>query len=97
MSKSYQVTAYLHREAKEQLQALAAENRVSLSEQLTLLVMAERQRVAPTTWPDAEALSALHHIAIGVDALLKFHPDPRAVDVAKEARQRRLKFNSDAR
>lgn len=97
MHKKYQVTAYLSIEARAALETLSRGNNVSMSEQLALLVTTAAEGHPSLKSADQKIYDALQHIAIGVDALLKFGPDARAFEAAKEARQRRLKGAGDGR
>jgi hypothetical protein len=97
VQKSHQVTAYLSRETRTALEALARTNGVSMSEQLTLLVTTAADGQLPLKATEQKVYDALQHIAIGVDALLKYGPGEQGLAIAKETRQRRLKGSGDAR
>lgn len=90
MAKTNQVTAYLDDEMCQQLRLLARRNGVSLSEQIKLLIAAETERTDATRASPDAIFRGVQHIAIGIDALLKFGPGDRALEAAKTARAEKL-------
>ena len=96
MARSSLVSAYLSAHLRAELIVLAKRNKLSLSEQIGRLIEAEAAREQGEQPTPQTLFHALQHIAIGVDALLKFHPDQRAVEVARAARNDRLGSGRDA-
>lgn len=90
MPKTTQVTAYLDGEMCQQLRLLAKRNSVSLSEQIKLLIASEASRAEGRGTSPEDIFRGIQHIAIGVDVLLRYAPDAKAFEAAKEARAKKL-------
>jgi len=97
VNKTFQVTAYLSHDTRAALEALAHDNGLSMSAQLAILVTSAAEGRLPLKPAEHKLYEALQHIAIGVDALLKYGPGEQGLAAARDTRQRRLKGSADAR
>jgi hypothetical protein len=98
MMPNYAHTAtYLEERQNTQLKALAKARGCSVSHLLKQLIERELDQSTTAKKPALDIEDALQHIAIGVDALLKFGPGEEGFTAAKETRQLRLKGRADAR
>lgn len=93
MKKTHkQVTVYLSDIAHERIQAASRANKRSLSGHIKHLIDSDISGSGP---PSDDLLTIQKKILIGVDALLKFHDDPKVFGIVKATRAARFGGQSD--
>lgn len=96
MAKLRKTTVYLEPDVHAHLERIAVSRKLPVSFILKELAGQDMARRAGGAVASMTSEQLVVHIAIGVDALLRYNPDPAAFEAAKEARARRLGGPRDA-
>ena len=96
MGNLRKTTVYLEPDVHAHFQRIAVARKLPVSFILKELADQELARYRAGSVPGMSSEQLVLHIAIGVDALLKFSASPAAFEAAKEARERRLGRTRDA-
>jgi hypothetical protein len=92
MAKLHQIIVYLDEDLAGSVRAAARQRRTSASAYAKTILQRELTAERPSA-PDSESLLAA--ILIGVDALVKHHPNTKLFGVVKATRSAKLGASSD--